>query len=182
MSQSEKYVSAGSTRSLRNKPSSPKQNLAALRLGESHLRGIRSPTDPHSIASSSHKATMSQSEKKRASAGSTRSLRNNPSSPNQNFAALRLGESHLRGIRTPRPAQHRAKLSQSCSMSQIENNSRDLLEVIEAKLGGFLRWLRGIRHPWPAHDLPFACSEAISAKGFDNSDHGTTTFVALPLQ
>ena len=40
----------GSTRSLRNKSSSPNQNLAAWRLRESHLRGISTPTGPHSIA------------------------------------------------------------------------------------------------------------------------------------
>jgi hypothetical protein len=49
-------VIAGSTRSLRNNHRSPNQNVVTWRLGQSHLRGIRTPTGPHSIASRSHKA------------------------------------------------------------------------------------------------------------------------------
>jgi hypothetical protein len=67
-------VIAGSTRSLRNNHRSPNQNVVTWRLGQSHLRGIRTPTGPHSIASRSHKATKPRS-KKHASPGSTRSLR-----------------------------------------------------------------------------------------------------------
>ena len=44
---------AGSTRSLRNNHRSPNQDLVAWRLCESHLRGIRTPTDSQTIASRS---------------------------------------------------------------------------------------------------------------------------------
>jgi hypothetical protein len=47
---------AGSTRSPPNNPNSRNQDLVAWRLCESHLRGIRTPTDSHSIVSKSHES------------------------------------------------------------------------------------------------------------------------------
>ena len=148
---------AGSTRSLRNNPSSPKQNFAAWRLSESHLRGIRTPTGPHSSALSSHKATMSQSEKY-VIAGSIRSLRNNPSSPKQNFAAWRLSESHLRGIRSPTESHGSASSSHKATMSQSEKyviagSIRSLRNNPSSPKQNLVAWrlsenhLRGIRTP-----------------------------------
>ena len=59
-------VIAGSTRSLRNNHRSPNPVLVTWQLGSSHLRGIPTPTGPHSIASRSHKATKHKAHEARS--------------------------------------------------------------------------------------------------------------------
>jgi hypothetical protein len=109
-----------------NNPSSPNQDLVAWRLCESHLRGIRTPPDSHSIASRSDESVKPTNLEVR-DRGINPLATNNPSSPNQDLVAWRLCESHLRGIRTPTDSHSIASRSdESVKPSKLKARDRGI--------------------------------------------------------
>jgi hypothetical protein len=120
---------------LPNNPNSPNQELVAWRLCESHLRGIRTPTDSHSIASRSDESVKPTKLEAR-DRGINPLATNNPSSPNQDLVAWRLCESHLRGIRTPTDSHSIVSRShESVKPTKLEVRDRGINPLATDRIG-----------------------------------------------